>query len=401
LKRKFSELETWWRQEFGEGLEGLTDAEVRNLLAGGAGRESFDAIRDRLLAARRKGPGGVSGRPLGESEADERAPEAGARRVEQAELKPFEQPAGEGQRAQADALEEEALGELRAVGAEATSLQERIRALVAGALAGGRTPQQSFLNLGILKPELAERVHAVLRAAGNEADVTGARFVLTDDAVRHIFRQHGDEASEAARGQRAVQPQDFERLPEILTAPDRVEAPQTFGRDLKRRDLVKFTKQIEDEFHVVLVAFAGQARRRLGPRLQIVSMFKLKGGSGSGLPAGAPVPPKGSQELNVRNAPAPAAPRQKIGAAEPEIKRASAVSSTRRASARPAGKAVASPSSTREPKCSRSSRATARCSTGSTALGLRATALRRVAYSGFYPGSRPGGAGSSARSWRA
>lgn len=46
-KKHGPELETWWHETFGYGLESLTESEARYLLRA----EDFDTIRTRILAA--------------------------------------------------------------------------------------------------------------------------------------------------------------------------------------------------------------------------------------------------------------------------------------------------------------------------------------------------------------
>ena len=38
--------------------------------------------------------------------------------------------------------------------------------------------------------------------------------------MRHIYKSHGDVAREAARGQRAIKPRDYAKLPALLNNPD-------------------------------------------------------------------------------------------------------------------------------------------------------------------------------------
>lgn len=58
LTERFADLDGWWRQRFGYGLEGLTHAEARHLLRS----PSADALRNRLAQARQEaGPGADAG----------------------------------------------------------------------------------------------------------------------------------------------------------------------------------------------------------------------------------------------------------------------------------------------------------------------------------------------------
>lgn len=54
-------------------------------------------------------------------------------------------------------------------------------------------------------------------------DVGGWTHSITEGDVRHIIKQHGDEETEAKRGQRAVTQQDIECLPELLEHFDNIE----------------------------------------------------------------------------------------------------------------------------------------------------------------------------------
>jgi len=52
--------------------------------------------------------------------------------------------------------------------------------------------------------------------AARELDAAGFDFSLSPSELAHILASHGDTATERRRGQRAVTPEDFARLPEIL-----------------------------------------------------------------------------------------------------------------------------------------------------------------------------------------
>ncbi|EPC5192540.1 LPD5 domain-containing protein [Edwardsiella piscicida] len=57
-----SNLENWWKQQFGYGFSGLTESEAHYLLRAG----DADAIRDRLLAARQTGSPSILPEPAGD-----------------------------------------------------------------------------------------------------------------------------------------------------------------------------------------------------------------------------------------------------------------------------------------------------------------------------------------------
>lgn len=66
---------------------------------------------------------------------------------------------------------------------------------------------EQYRTLGRLTSRMEDDVQRLLGQ-----DVSGYDFSLSADAVRHIFAQHGDAATEAARGQRSVVPNHFGQL---------------------------------------------------------------------------------------------------------------------------------------------------------------------------------------------
>ncbi len=77
-------------------------------------------------------------------------------------------------------------------------------------------------------------------------DITGYRAILPSDNVRHIIKNHGDAASESARGQSAVTAEDIARIPEVLAEPDHVRLSP--DRDSRGRDVLIFEKQIGNQY---------------------------------------------------------------------------------------------------------------------------------------------------------
>jgi len=76
-----------------------------------------------------------------------------------------------------------------------------------------------YMTLGLLTTSDAAKVKELIGV-----DVERFDYAMSPSAIRHIERGHGDAASEAGRGQRAVTAGDFENLPAMLNAPDSVTA---------------------------------------------------------------------------------------------------------------------------------------------------------------------------------
>jgi hypothetical protein len=75
---------------------------------------------------------------------------------------------------------------------------------------------------GVSKKEIiapvSDRIAAVLKLAG--IDVAGYSHDIDADAIRHMMKNHGDEAKEAARGQLPLTDEDIAAIPSVLASAD-------------------------------------------------------------------------------------------------------------------------------------------------------------------------------------
>jgi hypothetical protein len=78
---------------------------------------------------------------------------------------------------------------------------------------------KAFFDLQPVSAYVADRV---LEVTG--IDVHGWVHSIDESAVRHIFNRHGSANTEAPRGQLAVTNEDIERITEIVSSPDEIEA---------------------------------------------------------------------------------------------------------------------------------------------------------------------------------
>lgn len=112
---------------------------------------------------------------------------------------------------------------------------DSIQAVIDAAGQSGHAPQKA--NLGSVSDWLVE----ASKAAG--LDLAGYQHILDGSAVRHIFKQHGNERAERARGQVAITADDLNNLPQVVGAPDRV----VLGTSNRLgNDQVAFIKKMED-----------------------------------------------------------------------------------------------------------------------------------------------------------
>ncbi|RJF91146.1 phage minor head protein [Sphingomonas cavernae] len=88
------------------------------------------------------------------------------------------------------------------------------------------------------------------------ADVDLFDFSLAPSDIKHVRRQHGDDATEARQGQRAIVAQDYAVLPTLLNKPDAIEDAGT--SDLNE-PLVRLVREIHGErFNAVFAVRRGR-----------------------------------------------------------------------------------------------------------------------------------------------
>ena len=145
------------------------------------------------------------------------------------------------------------------------------------------------------------------KLAQDAPEISGFSHSLNRQAAEHILKNHGDEATEQARGQLAVRSQDIARIPEIVTAYDGVRQV----RDRRGDTLVAYAKLFDDG---VTVYFEGITRKRQNLRgvsmrryppssnadtiLQKAVRDEINARSERGIPAHEASLTEGDQELN-------------------------------------------------------------------------------------------------------
>jgi hypothetical protein len=135
------------------------------------------------------------------------------------------------------------------------SVADATRRYAARVLDGKTEGLAQYHTLGLLTSEDARRV-----AGLKKLDVSGYDYALDRDAVGHVRIEHGEDAVEVRRGQRAVTAADYRRLPAILNAPDAVEDA---GASRIGTPLVRFVKKFGAEEYVAVFGVR-RGRRMLG-----------------------------------------------------------------------------------------------------------------------------------------
>lgn len=119
-----------------------------------------------------------------------------------------------------------------------STLQDAV-SFVRNALSNKQNVDRAYL--GKVPDRVAQKV-----LADTGVDIRGMGAMMNGNDVRHIMKDHGDPIAETARGQVPVTPDDIARIPEVISAPDRVTV--SLETDSKGRTALAFEKQIGDKY---------------------------------------------------------------------------------------------------------------------------------------------------------
>ena len=131
------------------------------------------------------------------------------------------------------------------------SVADDVRRYAQAALAGKEV--QPYRTMGLLTGNDAATVKALTKS-----DVGGFNYALDRSAVGHVAKKHGNQETEASRGQRAVVAEDYGNLPNLLNGPDTVEDG---GLSDVGRPVVVYGKQIGEG--ILTAAFEVRKGRRM------------------------------------------------------------------------------------------------------------------------------------------
>lgn len=126
-------------------------------------------------------------------------------------------------------------------------------------------------TLGLVGPRQAEAIRTVI---AGDTPIDLYDFSLARHDLDHVRAAHGSAATEAPRGQRAIVPDDFAALPQIIARPDAIE-PAGMSKDGEQ--LVNFVKRIGGETYVATFVI-----RRGRRTVALVTMYVRVGKGGSG-----------------------------------------------------------------------------------------------------------------------
>ena len=99
------------------------------------------------------------------------------------------------------------------------------------------------MYFGSIPRDLAARIKAE-----TNLDVENYNLSLGSYEIRKILKDHGDETTEAKRGQRAVVPNDFAHIVDVVLSPQDIKLS---ADDYMGKPVIEFTGENNGKMHVV------------------------------------------------------------------------------------------------------------------------------------------------------
>ncbi len=139
--------------------------------------------------------------------------------------------------------------------ATSTTLREFAQAVKEKTLGLGR--RQAEMVIGEVSGEGLKKAQQALQDNGRlNINLSGFQHVIVSDDITHAFSQHGDLEKEKAKGQIPITQEDFVRVPEVLSNPDRVTL--SAEKTAKGLDAFIFEKRVDSTIFVVEEVRTGQ-----------------------------------------------------------------------------------------------------------------------------------------------
>lgn len=141
-----------------------------------------------------------------------------------------------------------------------TEIKDEIRELIKSALQGKTNKNKKVLL------RIVDENEAVLLKAKTGLKLLDYRHVIDVYGINHTLKNHGDARKEAARGQIAVQWEDFEKIPEIINSENVIYSEKTN----RGNDVLLYQAVIDDTYFYAVEVRSGRKE------LCIQSMYKRK-----------------------------------------------------------------------------------------------------------------------------
>lgn len=124
--------------------------------------------------------------------------------------------------------------------------------------------QHKKISLGVITEKQAKEIKKY-----TEKDVQGAERFLDTSFVRHTIKNHGSVKKEEARGQVAINLDDFELIPKILKEATEINYK---GKNSLKMDVFEYKYKVDDTY----IVLEELRENKHGKRLFLSTLYKIK-----------------------------------------------------------------------------------------------------------------------------
>ena len=149
---------------------------------------------------------------------------------------------------------------------EQKDIQKELHNRIQNAILSKNSRKNTFL--GTVSNKVASKIKSLFGI-----DVSGRNHIISDNDIRHMIKQHGNQTIEASRGQIAITTKDIEKIPDIIANYDSIEKGSTNKDAFTKQDFntIRYKKQYSDN-----ITYAVEVIPSSSNNLTIKTMWKKK-----------------------------------------------------------------------------------------------------------------------------
>lgn len=149
---------------------------------------------------------------------------------------------------------------------EQKDIQKELHNRIQNAILSKNSRKNTFL--GTVSNKVASKIKSLFGI-----DVFGRNHIISDNDIRHMIKQHGNQTIEASRGQIAITTKDIEKIPDIIVNYDSIERGSINKDAFTKQDFntIRYKKQYSDNITYVVEVIPSSSNN-----LTIKTMWKKK-----------------------------------------------------------------------------------------------------------------------------
>lgn len=149
---------------------------------------------------------------------------------------------------------------------EQKTIQKELHNRIQNAILSKNSRKNTFL--GTVSNKVASKIKSLFGI-----DVSGRKHIISDNDIRHMIKQHGNQTIEASRGQIAITTKDIEKIPDIIATYDSIEKGSINKDAFTKQNFntIRYKKQYSDNITYVVEVIPSNSNN-----LTIKTMWKNK-----------------------------------------------------------------------------------------------------------------------------